>query len=220
MESLREVEGVQCELFDMRALDEMAHVVAEAFSRYEPMALALEISTSELVDFVKLLGPKAQQEELTVLARDLETGRVIGAMITDDFVSEPPEGMEHLGERFQPVLALLGELDEQYKLGRSIRLGEYLHLFMIAVDHNRKGRNVAQHLIQTCLENGIRKGYHTAVTEATGVISQHIFRNKFGFVDRLEIRYKTFVYQNRRVFESIEGHTGTILMDKTLKQPA
>ena len=95
-------------------------------------------------------------------------------------------------------------------------MGEYLHLFMIAVNHRHKGRKVAENLTRTCLENGIRKGYHTALTEATGVISQHIFGNKIGFVGRLEIPYKTFVYQGRRVFESIEGHTGTILMDKTL----
>jgi hypothetical protein len=200
----------------MYAIDEMALMVAEAFNRYEPMAVAQDLPVKEFVDFVKLIGPKAQQEELTVLARDLETGQVIGAMITDDFASVPPEGMEHLGERFEPIFALLGELDEQYKQGRSLRLGEYLHLFMIAVKHQIKGRNVAHNLIQSCLENGMRKGYHTAVAEATGVISQHIFRNKFGFVDRLEIPYKTFVHQGRRVFESIEEHTGTILMDKPL----
>ena len=97
MEPLREVQGVRYELFDMSALDEMAHMVAEAFSRYEPMAVAQDIPTKEFEDFVKLLGPKAQQEELTVLARDQETGQVIGAMITDDFCVRAPEGMERLG---------------------------------------------------------------------------------------------------------------------------
>jgi hypothetical protein len=218
MEPLPEMQGVRYELFDMSALDETALVVAEAFSRYEPMAVAQGIPVTELADFVKLLGPKAQQEGLTVLARDQGTGQVIGAMITDDFASVPPEGMERFCEAFEPVFALLGELDEHYKQGRSVRLGEYLHLFMIAVNHQHNGRKVAHNLIQSCLENGIRKGYRTAVTEATGVISQHIFRDKFGFVNRVEVPYKTFVYQGRRVFDSIEGHTGTILMDKTLVQ--
>jgi len=216
MESLREVQGVQYELFDMRALDEMALMVAKAFGRYEPMAIAQDIPVNEFVDFVKLLGPKAQEEALTVLARDQQTGQVIGAMIADDFASVLPDGIERLGERFEPILALLAELDEQYKRGRSLHSGEYLHLFMIAVNHQHKGRKVAHNLIQICLENGIRRGFHTAVTEATGVISQHIFRMQFGFADRLEIPYKTFVYQGKRVFESIEEHTGTILMDKTL----
>src|SRR5262245_33273271 len=83
-------------------------------------------------------------------------------------------------------------------------------------NHRHNGRKVAQNLVRACLENGAGKGYHTAVTEATGAISQHIFRSKFGFQDRLEIPYKTFVFEGRRVFASIRGHTGTILMDKTL----
>ena len=61
-----------------------------------------------------------------------------------------------------------------------------------------------------------RKGFQTAVTEATGAISQYIFR-KYGFVDRLTISYKTFEYLGSRVFASIEGHMGTILMDKVLR---
>src|SRR5262249_34725496 len=144
MELLREVQGVQYELFDMYALDEVALMVAEAFNRYEPMAVVQDIPLKEFLDFVKLLVPKTQQEELTVLARDQETGQVIGAMITDDFASVPAKGMEHLGETFAPIFALLGELDKQYKEGRSLRLGEYLHLFMIAVNHQHKGRKVAQ----------------------------------------------------------------------------
>ena len=123
MESLREVQGVQYELFDMRALDEMALMVAKAFGRYEPMAIAQDIPVNEFVDFVKLLGPKAQEEALTVLARDQQTGQVIGAMIADDFASVLPGGIERLGERFEPILALLAELDEQYKRGRSLRSG-------------------------------------------------------------------------------------------------
>jgi hypothetical protein len=127
----------------------------------------------------------------------------------------PLQKGEDLGEKFEPVLALLDELDAQYKQGRSLRMGEYLHLFMGAVMHRHTGKKVAQTLIQACLENGIRKGYKTAVTEATGVISQHICR-KCGFVDRLAIPYKTFTYQGKRVFASIEGDTGAILMDKIL----
>jgi GNAT superfamily N-acetyltransferase len=118
-------------------------------------------------------------------------------------------------EKVGPILALLDALDVQYKQGKSLRVGEYLHLFIIAVTHQYTGSKVAQNLIQACLGNGIRKGYKVAVTEATGVVSQHIFR-KCGFVDRIEIPYKTFTYHGKRVFATIEGHTGTILMDKIL----
>jgi len=91
MKLLREMQGVRYELFEMDALDEMALVVAEAFRRDEPMTVARDVPRHVFVDFVKLLAPKARREELTVLARDQETGRVIGAMIADDFASAPPE---------------------------------------------------------------------------------------------------------------------------------
>lgn len=213
---LREVQGVRYELFTLNTLDEMALMVAEAFTHYEPLSVIQAIPLKEFVDFVKLLGLKVQQEELTVIARDQVTDQVIGAIIADDFAATLPESSGHLSERFEPVFALLAELNTHYKQGKNIQLGEYLHLFMIAVTHQCKGKKIAQNLIQACLENSIRKGYKTAVAEATGVISQHILRNKFGFVDRFEIPYKTFTYQGRRVFESIKEHNGIILMDKTL----
>ena len=94
-------------------------------------------------------------------------------------------------------------------------LGMDIELLLGAVDHRHTGKNVAKNLVQTCLENGVRKGYKTGIGEATGVVSQHILR-KFGFADYFEIPYKTFTFQGKRVFESIENHRSIILMDKAL----
>ncbi len=212
---LNEADGVQYELFNISHLDEMAMIAAETFARYEPVTSSLGISLEDFADFVRLLGPKVEQEELTVIARNQGTNQIIGAMVTDDFAIEPPEEMRHLGDNFKPLWAILDELDNQYKQGRNLPKGEYLHFFLLAVDHQQSGKNVAKNLVQTCLENGVRKGYTTDVVEATGVVSQHIFR-KFGFVDRFEAPYKTFTFQNKPVFESIKDHHGIILMDKAL----
>jgi predicted N-acetyltransferase YhbS len=213
---LNEAEGVQYELFNIRELDEMALMTAEAFARYEPTTSCLGISSEDFADFVRLRWrPKAEQEELTVIARNQDTNQIIGAMIADDFAIEPPEEIRHLGGNFEPVWEILDELDTQYKQGRMLPKGEYLHLLLGAVDHRHTGKDVAKNLIQTCLENGVSKGYKTGVVEATGVVSQHILR-KFGFVDRFEAPYKTFTFQGKRVFESIKDHHGIFLMDKVL----
>ena len=214
---LNEAEGVQYELFNIGELHEVAAMTAETFARYEPVTSSLGISLEDFSDFVRLLGPKVEQEELTVIARNQDTNQIIGAMVTDDFAIEPPEEMRRLGDNFEPLWAVLDELDTQYKEGRILPKGEYLHFFLLAVDHRQSGKNVAKNLVQTCLENGIRKGYKTGVVEATGVVSQHIFR-KFGFADCFETPYKTFAFQGKRVFESIKDHHGLILMDKALTQ--
>lgn len=213
---LYESEGVQYELFNISDLHEMALMTAEAFARYEPITSALNIPSKDFADFVRLRSsPKEEQEELTVIAKNQETKQIIGAMVADDFAIEPLEEIRHLGDNFEPVWAILDELDTQYKKGRNIPKGEYLHLLMGAVDHRYTGKNVAKNLVQTCLENGVKKGYKTGIGEATGVVSQHILR-KFGFVDSIEIPYKTFTFQGKRVFESIKDHHGIILMDKVL----
>ncbi|MGR9000192.1 MAG: hypothetical protein ACU88J_14255 [Gammaproteobacteria bacterium] len=214
---LNEAEGVRYELFDITELDEMAVMTAETFTRYEPVTSSLAIPAEEFADFVRLLGPKLEQEELTVIAREQDTNRIIGAMVTDDFAIEPPGEMRSLGGNFEPIWAVLDELDTQYKQGKILPKYEYLHFFLLAVNDRQSGKNIAKNLVQTCLENGISKGYKTGVVEATGVVSQHIFR-KFGFEDRFEAPYNTFTFQGKPVFESIKDHHSVILMDKMLNQ--
>ena len=68
------------------------------------------------------------------------------------FAIEPPEELRHLGGSFEPMWSVLDELDGQYKQGRILPKGEYLHLFLLAVDHRESGKNVAKNLVQTCLE--------------------------------------------------------------------
>ena len=92
---------------------------------------------------------------------------------------------------------------------------KYLHLFMLAVDGQFAGRGIGQELIRRCIENGYRKGYQKALTEATGKISQHIFR-KNGFVQRFCVPYRSFMYEGRLVFASIQGHEGAMLMDRSI----
>lgn len=58
-------------------------------------------------------------------------------------------------------------------------------------------------------------GYRTAVTEATGSMSRHVFR-KLGFVDRFQVPYREFMFDGQRVFSSIEGVDGTVLMTREL----
>ncbi|MFI3198370.1 MAG: hypothetical protein QX196_08625 [Methylococcaceae bacterium] len=212
---LNEADGVQYELFDINDLHELAEMTADIFARHEPVTSSLDISSASFTDFIRLLGPKLEQETLTVIARNQESRQIIGAMVSDDFAIESPEEMRQLGDNYEPLWAILDDLDNRYKQGRVLPNGEYLHFFLLAVNPRQSGKNVAKHLVQTCLENGIRKGYKTGIVEATGIVSQHIFR-KFGFVARFEAPYKTFTFQGKPVFSSIKDHHGIILMDKAL----
>ncbi len=201
--------------FEPSDLREMAVLLAGTFSAGEPMAVAVGLKGPEIERMVTRYGPKAAAEGLTVVART-SRGEMVGALLTDDFGEPAPEGLEEAaGEAFRPIGALLEGLDRAYGAGKTIRPGSHAHLFMLGVAPAFGGRKVAQGLVEVCLAHALRQGYTAAVTEATGTVSQHIFR-KLGFVERLTARYADFRFEGRPVFASIAGPGRTILMDKAL----
>lgn len=193
----------------------MTKLLGEVFSRHDPPAVAAGLTSSEFEDFVGLLCPKAAEEGLTAVARLAGTGELIGALLTEDSTSGLPDGIDRLSAKFDPIFDILGQLDTEYRSGRTVRRGELLHLFLLGVSDSVAGRGVAQQLVAACLELGLRKGYRMAVTEATNMVSQHIFR-KQGFVGRVQRSYEAYRFNGRQVFASIAEHRGPILMDKSL----
>ncbi len=195
--------------------DAVVGLLAKVFSATEPPAVAMGLTVADFEKFVGQLCPRTTAEGLTIVARDLDRGQIAGVMLTDDFgvLSELTTGS--LNEKFLPILAMLDSLDEQYRRCRTIVAGQYLHLFMLAVDERLAKRGIAQRLVAACLENGHQKGYMHAVTEATGVVSQHVFR-KLGFTERHRVSYQEYRYEGRAVFAGIRDHEAAILMDRAI----
>jgi predicted N-acetyltransferase YhbS len=210
----RESRGVHVRLLQPGDVEEMTALIAATFSRAEPMGAALGLPPEVVRQVVSVFAPRAVEDGLTLVARDAVTGELVGALLADDFAAPPPEGIEAVDERFRPIAALLEELDAGYREGRSMRPGEYLRLAMLGVSPAAAGRRVGQDLVELCLENGARRGFRAAVTEATGRVSQHICR-KHGFVERITCPYRSFRFEGRPVFASIGDH-GAVLMDRPL----
>jgi ribosomal protein S18 acetylase RimI-like enzyme len=196
--------------------DEMVRLLGKVFTQGDPPAVAARLTASEFEAFVRLLCPKAEADGLTIVARSRETGEMIGVLLTEDSASEPPQGMDRLSAKFNPIFDMLDQLGVAYRDGRTVRAGESLHLFLLGVAQQFTGQGVAHQLVTNCVANGLRKGYRVAVTEATNRTSQHIFR-KLGFVERARLLYRNYRFDGQAVFASIAEHGGTIQMDKLLE---
>ena len=199
-------------VFESADLTDLAEVLGESFSSGEPMARAVGLTDADVRKIAVAFGPKALSERLTVVAR-LENGSMVGALLAQDLVTAPPEGLESVTKRFLPIGALLDGLDEQYRQGKQIEPGKYLHMFMLGVRPALEGQGIGRQLVSAALANGRDLGFQTAVTEATGNGSQHIFRT-LGFVERVRERYANFLYEGVPVFRSIATPAGTVLMDR------
>ena len=195
--------------------DEMARLLGEVFAQRDPPAVATGLTSFEFEAFVRLFCPKADAQRLTIIARSADTGEMIGALLTEDFASAPPDGMDHLSPKFNPIFDILGQLDAEYRSGRIVHPGETIHLFLLGVAAHSAGKGTGQRLVAECLANGARRGYRMAVTEATNKTSQHLFR-KQGFIERVRKSYGDHRFDGQAVFASIIEHGGPILMDKRM----
>jgi len=207
--------AVTCAIYRPSDASEMARLLAETFSRRDPPALAVGLTSSEFEGMVRLFCPRAGDEGLTIVARAAATGEMAGVLLSEDSASGSPDGLDRLTAKFDPIFDILGQLETEYRGGRPPPPREYLHLFLLGVAERFAGQGVARRLVTACLENGMRNGYRVAVTEATNPTSQHIFRRQ-GFVERVRRSYGDHRFGGRAVFASIAEQGGPILMDRQL----
>ncbi len=212
---LRTISGIEYSVCGPEDTPDMSRLLAESFTQHDPPAVAVGLTPNEFEAFVDLWSPAAGVDGLTIVARDVATRKLAGALLTDDAASPPPEGLDSVSEKFEPILDLLGQLDAEYRNERTIEEGQYLHLFLLGVSEQFTRRMIGQHLVAACLANGAIKGYTSAVTEATNAVSQHIF-GRLGFKKRAERSYGEYRLDGAPVFASISKHGGPMTMDRII----
>lgn len=212
---LKEIETIRYGICETSDVDEIITLLADVFPRMDPPAVAMGLTAPEFATFVRLFASRAIEENTTIIARSMDTGEIAGALLTEDSGSPMPDGMERLSKKFDPIFGILGELEVEYRAGRSIPMGDCLHLFLLGVASNYGGHGVAQNLVTTCLHNGAKRGYRRAVTEATNSVSQHIF-GKLEFKNRVQRTYRDYMFEGKTPFAGIQGHLGPVLMERDI----
>lgn len=190
----------------------LAGLLAEMFSKHEPPAVAAGFPAHKIEALATVFGAKSISENLSMVARSIDTGKIIGVALAHDFGMPPSDEIEPLIPTFAPLLAFLEQLEDQYLATRSIAAGEFVHVFMIAVDEAWSGKGIAQQLLQNCIRNSASQGYDTIFTEATSDVSRRVFRN-IGFAEQHFAGYENFEFQGTHPFASIKEHNGCALMD-------
>lgn len=203
----RDISGIRYSVCDGSDVPEMGRLVAATFTRHDPPAVAVGLTPDEFEAFVRAVSRSAGTDRLTIIARDIASGAMAGALLVEDAATPTPEGMDLLSEKFEPIFDLFGRLDDQVHEERPIASGEVLHLFLLGVDERFARRGIALDLVRACLANGAEMGFRRAVTEATNRVSQHIF-GKLGFVSRAECSYADYRHNGIPVFASIAGQGG------------
>jgi len=213
---LSELSGITYGVAELADLAELAALLAVAFSEQDVLAVANGVTAVEFEAVVRLNFPKTATDGLTIVARSADTGEMAGALLTEDSSSPAPDGFDRVSPKFAPTFDFLHQLDAEYRQGQIVAPGDWLHLILLGVPRLWSGRGIGRQLVAACLENGARKGFRRAVTEATGSASQHIFR-QHGFAARVRRSYRDYRFRGEAVFAGIQAPEGTVFMDKSLQ---
>lgn len=211
----QESDGMRYTVCDPSEIPELTRMLALAFARNDPPAVAVRLTPAEFEAFVALIVAPATTLSLTVVARDLESGVLAGALLSEDAAMPAPDGMDALSAKFDPIFDLFGRLEGDQAQPEETEPGTVLHLFLLGVDGRFTGRGIAQRLVEAALAHGSTMGYRTAVTEATNRTSQHIF-GKAGFTTRTQASYADYRRDGIAVFASISEHGGPTAMVREL----
>lgn len=207
MELPFEQSGIRYSICRPEDVEEMVSVLAEAFARRDPLEVALGITAQEFATFLTTVSATAGDDGLSMVARDLASGSMVGALLNEDAGRRFERDRGASSSRFGPISDLFREIDEQVGEAGLIEPGTTLHVFMLGVDDRFAGCGIAQRLVKASLANAAALGYRIAVTEATNLVSQHIFA-KLGFVTRAQVSYADYRRDGAATFASIADQGG------------
>jgi len=113
---------------------------------------------------------------------------VLGAFLNEDFANPPPEGLEEtlasLEGNMTPVMSTVEELEghlrQKYGLKDDLERGKVLHLWMLGVTTEARGRKIGQKLAIHSIAWAKKQGFKIAFAEATGAASTHILTKHGG----------------------------------------
>ena len=211
-------DGLVYELLDKNNLDGAIDCVSKVFTTAEPLAHHLKISYEEFLVFARAYYPKVAADGLSFVARDRQSGRVVGIRVSEDYVQEEAPDLDHISPKFFAIFTLLDQLSDHFKKIRRVEPGKYIHLFMVAVDEAYTNRGIAPTMNRFFFNYVKTLGFTHAATEPTGRISQHVLRDKFGFKELHRIYYKDYEFDGEKVFADIQGHDCAMLMEQSLSE--
>jgi ribosomal protein S18 acetylase RimI-like enzyme len=209
---LREEKGIIYEILQEKDLEETVALLSNVFSCGETVTKCLEITPKELHYCAELYCKKAVREGLSIIAKDKYNNKIISFLISEDFDSEKPEGIEKIDIKILPGMALLDTLEKDMKSDKK-EWERRFHIYLGGTDEQYKNRKIMTILIEESMKLAKIKHFTSVIAEPSGFATQHMF-NKLGFETKNIIEYKTFLYEGKNVFKNIEGPTGIYLMEK------
>lgn len=212
---VKEDNEIVYEIFQEKDLEETTKLFSEVFPRGETTVKYLKITPKQYYSVADLYCKKAIKEGLSMIARDKNTGKIVGFLLNEDFDSPKPEGIEKIDPIVAMDMSLIDVLEEDLKANK--KEGEKrFHLFLGGTDIGYENKHILSTLLEESIKLAKDKNFTSIIAEPTGFATQHIIK-KLGFEKRNFIEYKKYQFEEKFIFENMEDcPIGIILMEKII----
>ena len=195
---------------------ETAELVVTTFNEREPLANVNNAPPKEFAEFILALTEHCANNGLGFVATESTTNKVIGAILASDLAEVLNQADNHEDEPANPIACLITELNKSHFKDQVLAENTYLNIKFVAMDERFNGKGIVNELIAKCISEAKNKGFRYAQAEATGNISQHIFKNKLGFEEKAFIKYSEYTLDGEQPFAEIKEHEGIKLLIKEI----
>lgn len=196
-------DGVLYELMMLKDVEDAVECLAETFVDSEPITRALGITVADFRVFANFFCQNAVKEELSVIARDQNTGKMMGCLISEDLVTRLPQNLETSFPKFAPIISLMRKMDKDYIYKNNVDKNEVMHEFLLGVYPEWQGRHIGENLIICSMIQGRVMNYRGAIAEIGNPVTMHMHEETRGFYVVGDVKYKDFVYDHSKVFKDI-----------------
>merc|ERR1712217_608213 len=127
-----------------------------------------------------------------------------------------------MGQKWTPILALLGEMDETFLKSSEYehKDGELFHQFLVAVSPKSQRRGLCGKVLTENLALATKKGFKRSVIECTGKYS-NAAAIKLGYIEDHRVDYASFELEGQKPFletAASTGHDACVCNSTWLKQ--
>lgn len=211
---LKEEKGIVYEILQEKDLQETAVLISEVFAGGEPSVRYFGITAKEYHYVAELYCTKGMEEGLSIIAKDYENGKIVAFLISEDFDSAEPGGIERIDKKIVIDMAIVDAIEEDAKANK--KEGERrFHIFLGGTEKEYVNKGIMTTLIGESIKLAKSKKFTNIIAEPTGFVTQHMFK-KFGFEQKKMIEYKKFVFEGKNIYENLEDPIGILLMEKRI----
>ncbi len=196
-----------------------AEAAAELYTRVfledEPTTVRHAPDPARFLPFARRYVQWLAGKDLSYVAKDAQTGRVLGFIFCFDFLDDPAEESPALQEfilQFRHAVAMIDELEARHISRDSVAPGSVLHIFQIGVDRQGRRQGIAEALVRRILARAKERGFARLVADCTNPASERLFA-QCGFFRAGFSSYDTFCRDGSCFFAGLEGGISLMIRD-------